>query len=381
MRILHVTTFLQGGAGRVIASLAVAQRRAGHEVLVAADAGGEPGYSSYREYLDHLAGEGIPLHRLQSTFKRDIALNVRAAAELRSIVRDSPVDIAHTHAAIPSLVARLALSGLRAPVLQTMHGWGIAKTREHAVMDIALLGLVDAVVTPSAAARAFLAGEGLDARAVRVIPYGIGHDSTGAAPDPGDAALFERLRRHQRRIALCIGTIGERKNQRLLVSALSEALLRDVDAVFIGDGDAGGLRAYASECGVASRVHVLGYRVEASRYLAFADAFVLPSRNEGLPVALLESIRAGVPVVASAIPAISEVMEADALGHVFDPGSTTALAAALGRTLEQDSAVERRRLMDVFERRYLHERMTAAYMQAYEDVIDAGRASMTTAGS
>lgn len=55
MRILHATTFLQGGAGRVIASLAVAQRRSGHDVRVVADAGGESGYEHYVEYIDALA--------------------------------------------------------------------------------------------------------------------------------------------------------------------------------------------------------------------------------------------------------------------------------------------------------------------------------------
>ena len=47
MRILHVTTYLRGGAGRVISSLAIAQLRLGHDVRVAVDTGGEPGYASY----------------------------------------------------------------------------------------------------------------------------------------------------------------------------------------------------------------------------------------------------------------------------------------------------------------------------------------------
>ena len=54
MRVLHITTFLQGGAGRVITSLARAQKRSGHDVRVVADAGGEPGYESYAEYIDAL---------------------------------------------------------------------------------------------------------------------------------------------------------------------------------------------------------------------------------------------------------------------------------------------------------------------------------------
>src|SRR5262245_40794387 len=133
MRILHVTTFLQGGAGRIIAALAVAQKRAGHEVVVAADAGGEPGYESYPEYLERLGGAGIPFHPLTSTFKRDLNLNVRAADDLRSVVTARPPDVAHAHAAVPAMIARLALSGRNGSrVVATMHGWGVRKTREQA---------------------------------------------------------------------------------------------------------------------------------------------------------------------------------------------------------------------------------------------------------
>src|SRR5262245_12810218 len=126
MRILHVSTFLQGGAGRIIAALAIAQRRAGHDVVVVADSGQHTGYESYPEYITGLREAGVPFHTVTSTFTRDVALNVRAVEELTALLGDRTVDIAHTHAAIPTLVARLALSSRGStPLLQTMHGWGI----------------------------------------------------------------------------------------------------------------------------------------------------------------------------------------------------------------------------------------------------------------
>jgi glycosyltransferase involved in cell wall biosynthesis len=364
MRILHVSTFLQGGAGRIIAALAIAQRRAGHDVVVVADSGQHAGYESYPEYITCLGEAGVRFHTVTSTFTRDVALNVRAVRELTELLGDRPVDIAHTHAAIPTLVARLALSARATPLLQTMHGWGIRKTAEQAATDITLLGLTDAVVTPSAAARDTMLALGLRGTPVHVVPYGLEEMPAGRAPDGTDRELFERLRASGCPVVLCIGTIGERKNQALLVRAL--ASLDGVAAVFIGDGDSAPLTALARELDVASRVHVLGYRADASRYLPLADALVLPSRNEGLPIVVLEALRAGVPVVGSAIPEIAEAVGDGQTGFLFAPDDVLDLAAALAGALAPEvRGGVRARARQLFESRYRADRMLAAYDEIY----------------
>jgi glycosyltransferase involved in cell wall biosynthesis len=373
MRILHVTTFLQGGAGRIITALAIAQLRAGHEVIVVADAGGGTGYASYDDYIAQLADAHVEFHTVTSTFRRDLALNVNAVNRLRELLGGRPIDVAHTHAAIPTMVTCLAFAR-RAPVplVQTMHGWGVTKTSEQAVTDITLLGLADAVVTPSAAARATLQGLGLSEVPVHVIPYGLEQDTNPGPLDAADADLFAALRRSGAAIALCIGTIGERKNQALLVKAV--ASLDDVAAVFIGDGDAAPLREVAEALGVSARVHVLGYRADASRYLSYADVLVLPSMNEGLPIAVLEAFRAGVPVVGSAIPEIAEAVEDGRTGVLFEPGNAIALAVALRRALEPNarSAMGPEARL-VFNARYGVERMISNYEDRYAEWLERVR--------
>jgi glycosyltransferase involved in cell wall biosynthesis len=254
-----------------------------------------------------------------------------------------------------------------------MHGWGIRKTPEQAATDITLLGLADAIVTPSAAARETLRGLGLDSPAVQVISYGIDERPTGDVPDAEDAPLFERVRGSGSRLAVCIGTIGERKNQALLVEALPS--IKGVNALFIGDGESGPLRTLATKAGVADRVHVLGYRADASRYLPMADALVLPSRNEGLPIVVLEALRAGVPVVGSAIPEIAEAVEDGHTGFLFTPDDAGRLAAALARAMAPDRRAEMRaQARQAFEARYGADRMRANYERLYADV----RAAATT---
>ena len=377
MRILHVTTFLQGGAGRIIAALAIAQRRAGHDVVVVADSGQHAGYESYPEYITRLNEAGVEFHTVTSTFTRDTALNVRAVQELMALLGERPVDIAHTHAAIPTLITRLALSRrARTPLVQTMHGWGIRKTPEQAATDITLLELTDAVVTPSAAARDTLLTLGLRGTPVHVVPYGL-EDMAREAPDGSDRGLFERLRASGSPIALCVGTIGERKNQALLVEALVS--LDRVAAVFIGDGDAASLTGLARELDVASRVHVLGYRADASRYLPLADTLVLPSRNEGLPIVVLEALRAGVPVVASSIPEIAEAVDDGQTGFLFAPDDVLDLAAALAGALLPDvRGGIRARARQRFESRYRHDRMHAAHDALYAQLRHQTCNSATT---
>ncbi len=365
MRILHVSTFLQGGAGRVIASLAVAQQRAGHHVTVVADAGADTGYGSYPEYLAQLAEAGVGWHTVCSTFTRDLSLNVQAARQWRGLVGHQPVDVVHTHAAIPTLVARIALGRRQhVRVIQTMHGWGICKTPDQEAMDITLLGLADAVVTPSAAARETLRTLGLADVPIHVIPYGLEREPGNRTVDVDDAALFARLRADGASIVLCIGTLCERKNQALLVKAL--VTLSGVEAVFIGDGDTAPLRTLAAELGVAERVHVLGYRADASRYVPEADTLVLPSRNEGLPVAVLEALRAGVPVVGSAIPEIAEAVDDGRSGVLFTPDDCHALASAVRRGVDPSTRdAMRSHARAAFEQRYDLGRMIAAYESLY----------------
>jgi glycosyltransferase involved in cell wall biosynthesis len=366
MRILHLTTFLQGGAGRNITDLALPQRRAGHDVRVAADAGGEPGYASYPEYLDELAAAGVPVLRLTSTFKRDAALNTRAALELREACASWRPDVAHAHATTPAVVARLSGVVTSVPVVSTMHGWGITKTPEQALSDIATLEQADAVVVPSRAAAATLEGAGLEREDVQVIPYGLAVEGRLNAPDPDDVRAIEQLAAGRRRVG-CIGTIGERKNQRLLVDALSGGGLHDIVAVFIGDGEVDELRARAESCGVGDRVLILGHRPDASRYLAAIDALVLPSRNEGLPLAVLEALRAGTPVAAARIPEIAEALDDGPYGHLFEPKDPAALTAAVRAALATTEA-GRERLRKRFSTLYTRDRMLASYASLYESL-------------
>src|SRR5438105_4709736 len=172
MNILHITTFLQGGAGLAITQLANNQARAGHKVTVVASRTGEGDYCNYPQWLDELSAGGVEILQVDSTFKRDVALHIAALREVREAVDGRQLSLIHSHAAIPSMLALLLRSGAKrhVPVLQTMHGWGVRKDAAQAATDIALMNEVDAIVTPLTASRRLIERLGVRADLVSVLP-------------------------------------------------------------------------------------------------------------------------------------------------------------------------------------------------------------------
>ena len=343
MNILHLAPYLQGGAGRVVVDLASAQKRKGHDVAVVTSRTSVPGYGHYPDFIARLAHAGVTAWLVDSLFHRDYAGNLRAVELVNRLGRVSPPDLIHTHAAVPSLVALLAAGHARRPVriLQTMHGWGVAKTAEQAEADVRVMNLLDRVVVPSVHAATELAGLGVDPSIVRVVAYGVARDRSALAG--GDAVLGAELAARRRRGGLvvgCVGTIGARKNQALLVEALARLdRSLDVFAVFIGDGDRAALVAQIARAGLDARAIVCGYTPAARALARQADVLVLPSESEGQPLAILEAFADRVLVVASDIPALAELVDDGRTGFLHRAGDVEALAAVVARVARLSPAL------------------------------------------
>jgi glycosyltransferase involved in cell wall biosynthesis len=150
------------------------------------------------------------------------------------------------------------------------------------------------------------------------------------------------------RIIVGVGGLEHRKGWDTLLRAL-RFLPGHVHAAIAGAGpDDYALRGFAGGLGVDQRVHWLGFRQDVPRLLGAADVFVLPSRQEGMAVAMLEAMSAGVPVVATAGSGTEEALGARAgrpvAGWTVPVDEPAALAAAIGNALENstDRTVEAR---------------------------------------
>jgi L-malate glycosyltransferase len=384
VRILHLTTFLQGGAGLAIAELATRQQRAGHSVTVVTSKTAVAPYGNYPAHLQRLVEASVPVHTVDSLFRRDFSANLNVVSFIQRQAMAQPFDIIHAHAAVPSCIALVAASGGPTRVLQTMHGWGIRKTPAQAQADLTVMRQLPTVVVPSDQSRRLLAGFGIAPEAITVIPYGVSGgdeliESQGAAD--ADLLAIRNIRARGQRVVSCIGTVGDRKNQRLLLDALTAIprASRPV-CVFVGEGEAGVLAAAAQRLGVGESVRFLGHKPNARRFLRESDAMVLPSVSEGLPLSVLEAFCERVPVVTSDIPELVEVVHDRETGMVFESNHAQSLASALvevlGLPAEQRSAMCDR-AHSVYRDRFTAAMMADRYQLEYLRLLDRSIAPLT----
>jgi glycosyltransferase involved in cell wall biosynthesis len=150
---------------------------------------------------------------------------------------------------------------------------------------------------------------------------------------PADPALRAALGAEPGRpLVLVPARLDAQKGHRHLLHALAH--VPEPVVVLAGDGpERPALERLAAELGVAGRVRFLGTRSDVPSLLAAADLFVLPSLYEGLPVAVLEAMAAGVPVLATAIGSTAEAVHDGRTGLLVPPGDAGALAAGLRRLL------------------------------------------------
>ena len=138
----------------------------------------------------------------------------------------------------------------------------------------------------------------------------------------------------EKTVLLSVGEVNKNKNHRVVI----EALPSDCYYVICGRGPLmNELKALSEKLGVADRVILTGYRNDVIDFYNMADLFVFPSYREGLPVALIEAISSGLPVVASKIRGCSDLLE-----EGFEPGIVEDVRRAIEDALMNVSAPQNR---------------------------------------
>lgn len=271
----------------------------------------------------------------------------RALWQLRALCLTHAFDVIHTHSSKTGLLGRLAgrLAGVPL-VIHTVHGYAFpaARTRRERRFYLGLewLGarLCDAMIVLKEDDRK-LAQQRLGVPTDRLILLPNGVDTERFRPRLTEER--QRLRETLLNISadtLAIGMVGRlwrQKNPHCLVEAASR-ILRDarVDVRFflIGDGELReSLEQRIAELGLGDRARILGWREDMPDLLPALDIFVLPSRWEGLSLAILEALACGLPVVVSDIPGNRDLVDIDRDGLVFPDDDAAALATALTRLI------------------------------------------------
>jgi glycosyltransferase involved in cell wall biosynthesis len=213
------------------------------------------------------------------------------------------------------------------------HGWLLRpKQLSHRLMYRAGARLVNGIIAVSdETARSFQRTVGHVGDRVTVVCNAVDTDRYPASIDR-DAVRAGLGFTRQDHVMTMVGTFKRQKGHVHLLDAAASVAgqLADLHIVLVGDGElAEDVRARVTALGLGDRVHLLGTRRDVPELLAASDSFVLPSLWEGLPVALVEAMASGLPVIATDVSGTSQVMVAGATGWLIPPGD----AGALGRAM------------------------------------------------
>ncbi|HWQ14626.1 MAG TPA: glycosyltransferase [Roseiflexaceae bacterium] len=178
-----------------------------------------------------------------------------------------------------------------------------------------------------------------------------------------------------------VGTLKPQKGHRVAIEAARTVAPRfpRLHLLFVGDGaERAALESLAASSGVGEHIHFLGSRGDVPELLASCDSFVLPSLWEGLPMALIEAMASGLPVVASEVSGTKQVMLPGETGLLVPPGDATALAAAMTALLADPvaavamGAAGRRRVETAFSA----QRQAEDHLALYRWALHGGRGAL-----
>jgi len=252
---------------------------------------------------------------------------------IRAYLRRTRPLIVHTFLLTASIYGRFAAILSRVPiVIGTEVNVYARKRKSHVLAERLLMTGTDCVVASAESVRDFYIDQiHADPRRVKVIYNAV--DWSALETTMTASALRGQLDIPESAFVITIiARLTEQKAHRVLFEALAHThALSDANLLIVGDGELrDDLRARADALGIAGRVHFAGARRDLGNLLAASDAFVMPSLWEGLPLSLVLAMGAGLPVVATRVAGIPEVVVHGVSGLLVAPGEAGPLGAALG---------------------------------------------------
>lgn len=325
LRILHLTApGAAGGLESVVLGLTLGLHRRGHEVWLACTvlpgAPEPPLASGVRAGGAHAVTLRLP--------GRAYRAEARAVGKL---LRGHRIEVLHTHGYRPDVIGGWAARRLGVPQVTTAHGFigGTRRGRFYEWLQLRTARRAAAAVAVSGPIVERYAAAGVPRERIHLIP----NAWAGAAPLGRDEARAVVGVRPAVPLLGWVGRLSREKGADVFVEALGQVADLAWEAVVIGEGgERAGLEARVGALGLAGRVHWLGLVPDAGRAMAAFDAYVLSSRTEGTPVALLEAMAAAVPIVATAVGGVPDVVS-DREAWLVPPESPGRLAGALRELL------------------------------------------------
>jgi glycosyltransferase involved in cell wall biosynthesis len=376
MRILHVMESTIGGTRRHLVDAAAGLRARGLDVHVAASTLRQP---DFERDLARLESLGVGVLRLPMVREIHPGRDLPHLATLSRHLERLRPDVVHTHSSKAGALGRLASLATNVGArVHTPHTFAFLfdamfpswKRELYRDLEAALAGHTLRTIAVSDTEADTIRRSGVvPGDRVRVVANG---------PDPAPWLAARPLPRSdlgvpaEAPLAAVVGLLNVAKGQDLAIEALARPGLERLHLAVAGHGETeASLRALAERLGVASRVRFLGYRDDAPAIVATADFTLLPSRWEGMPYALLESLAAGRPVVATPVDGARDVVrtgETGVLAHAIAAGAIAdACRAMLAFSPDERRAMGERGRERVLAR-WTAERMVDGLLGVYREV-------------
>lgn len=264
--------------------------------------------------------------------------NLNAYRILKRIIDKGDYDIIHCHTPVGAMIARLAASDARkkgSKVFYTAHGFHFYKGAPminwllYYPAERMLARKTDVLITINKEdydrAKHFRAGRVEYVPGVGIDVKRFAHVKINRAEKqrelgiPEDAVLL-----------LTVGELINRKNHAVAIRALEKLKSSDIHYAIVGRGSMEKALQSLTDClNLNDRVHFLGYRYDIAEICKAADVFVFPSRQEGLPVAIMEAMASGLPIIAAKIRGVTDLLEGSENLLIDDCNDVEAFAHAI----------------------------------------------------
>lgn len=293
-----------------------------------------------KTYLEKIRAEGVVLHNIhfaRSPLSKD---NIAAYSELKNIIDSQRFDLIHCHTPTASILTRLAARTARkngSVVMYTCHGFHFhnAAPKKNWMIYYPIekfcSQLCDYIVTINK--EDFNRAKTFHTKNVRYIP-GVGVDISRIKNTKVDKQAYKKSIGIPEDcvMLLSVGEMIERKNHEVIIRALGKLQNKNIYYVICGKGPLKEhLENLAKELGLSENVVFLGFRRDIPELCNTADISAFPSRIEGLGLAGIEAMAAGVPLVSSNVHGILDYVIDGKTGYACDPEDVDSFADAISK--------------------------------------------------
>jgi glycosyltransferase involved in cell wall biosynthesis len=321
--LIIISTSSIGGPGKgVFQFLKYADRGSFDYLLCSIDIGNRP----KGEFIKEALSKGLNLELLHQHFKFDPSL----IWQLLDLIAKNDINIIQTHGYKESVLGFFLKKICKKPWIGFAHGYTNEniKIRFYNKLDSLALRVPDIVVTVSNSLKSFLINSGVSEGKIRIIYNAIDKDEIKPNLSPGEVRNRYSINDEDKLVGV-IGRLSPEKGQAVFLHAFKKVVEKApfAKAVIIGEGqEKESLLNFCSDNGLRDRIIFAGYQKNIANFYQIMDILVLPSFNEGLPNVVLEAMAFKIPVIATSVGGVPEVIT-DGFNGLLVPASNPDLLA------------------------------------------------------